>query len=119
MRSDREVYQRLTDVCPGTYVAYKPGKAPPLPWFCYQRAPYEEYYADNSNYTLFPRYRVELYMKDHDDQLVEDFERALSELGTYRLYNADYLDSESCILHDYRLQFLPNLDKEVSQDGQH
>lgn len=97
------LYKTLTKVVPGTYLAYVPGNAPPLPWFAYSRRNGEEFFADDTNYSRLPRYRVELLFKENDPELVESFESALSELGTWRLSSADYLESENCYMHDYRL----------------
>ena len=97
------LFRTLSEVCKGTYLSYKPGSAPPLPWFCYSRQNGEEVYADNSNYSRLPRYRVELLFEENDPDLIERFEEALSKLGVWRLYSADYVDSEACLMHDYRL----------------
>lgn len=101
------LFKTLTEVCKGTYLAYKPGKAPPLPWFVYGRQRGEETFADNENYARIPRYRVELLFEENDPELIERFEEALSRLGPWRLYNATYLDSEGCFTHDYRLSLSP------------
>lgn len=106
------LYGALTTVCPGTYVAWPIGDAPPLPWFTYKRQHDGEVFADNRNYGLMPRYRVELLFKENDPTLIEDFERALSSVGTWKLYEADMLDSENCLRHDYRLTLLPNREAE-------
>jgi len=115
MTPEKFLARTLSAVCPGAYLAHKPGKAPPLPWFVYKRASGEEYYADNTNYARLPRFRVQLLFEENDTDLVEAFEAALSELGTWRLYDADYLDSEACLFHDYRLSLgLDNL-KEANE----
>lgn len=103
MTADKLLYQTLSEVCPGTYAAYKPGNAPPLPWFVYKVDRGGEVFADNTNYSKIPRYRVELLMKEKDPSLVDSFEAALRSIGTWRLYDADYIDSEGCVMHDYRL----------------
>jgi len=106
------IYSELSRICSGTYVAWPIGKAPPLPWFTYKRSHDGEVFADNSNYSLMPRYRVELLMKESDPQLISDFETALSKIGTWKLYEADWLDSENCLYHDYRLTLLPNREED-------
>lgn len=103
MTPDELIYSTLSEVVPGTYLAYVPGNAPPLPWFVYSRRNGEEFFADNTNFERLPRYRVELLFKEADPKLVEEFESALSSLGTWRLYSADYVEAESCLMHDYRL----------------
>lgn len=103
MTANEFLYKTLTRVCPGTYAAYTPGKTPPLPWFVYQRRRGGEFFADDTNYGLLPRYRVQLLFKENDPSLIDRFEEALSEAGTWALYNAEYLNSEGCLLHDYRL----------------
>ena len=108
MKSDVTLAKTLTRVCQGTYVAYEPKKAPPLPWFVYSHERGEEFFADNSNYSRLPRYRVELFFKENDPDLIERFESALDELGTWRIYDSDYVNSERCLMHDYRLAFHPN-----------
>lgn len=110
MTYDALLYSTLTKVCPGTYIAYPMGDAPPLPWFTYQPQHDDEVYADNRNYGLIPRYRVELLFKEKDPTLIDDFENALSELGTWKLYEAAMLESENCYYHDYRMTLLPNRD---------
>ncbi len=110
MTPNARVFSTLLDVIPGTYVAYPLGKAPPLPWFTYERTRGGEAYADNSNYGLLPRYQVELYFEENDPDLIERFERKLSELGTYRLYDPEYIDTEGCYRHTYRLTLLPDND---------
>jgi len=97
------LYNTLREVCEGTYLAYQRGKAPVLPWFVYQHQYGEEVFADNANYARLPKYRVQLLFKENDPKLVDEFETALSKIGTWRLYDADYLDSEDCIIHDYRV----------------
>ena len=97
------LYSRLTEVCPGTYLGYRKGTAPPLPWFAYSRRRGEEFYADNSNYARLPRYRVEFLFKENDPKLVREFEAALSSIGTWSLYESDRIDAEGCLYHDYRL----------------
>ena len=116
MSLDEILFSELRTVCPGTYVSWPTGKAPPLPWFAYKREHDGEVFADNTNYGLMPRYRVELLFKEKDDSLIEDFEAALSRVGTWKLYEADYLDSEKCIDHDYRITLLPNRETET-EDG--
>jgi hypothetical protein len=116
MNLDKLLYSSLTTVCPGTYVSWPTGKAPPLPWFAYERERGGEVFADNTNYDLMPRYRVELLFSEKDDALIEDFEAALSRVGTWKLYEAAYMDSEACIDHDYRITLLPNRETET-QDG--
>lgn len=109
MASYNEIlYTTLSVVCPGTYVAWPLGNAPKLPWFTYERQHDGEVFADNWNYGLMPRYRVELLFKEHDPTLIDDFEAALSKVGTWKLYEATMLDSENCLYHDYRLTLLPN-----------
>lgn len=118
MTPEAFLMETLTGVCKGTYIAYPLGKAPPLPWFAYSRRSGEESYADNENYARLPRFRVELLFKEHDPQLVRKFEEALSRLGTWKLYSSDYLDSENCLIHDYRLSLgLEKLRERESQDG--
>lgn len=97
------LFKTLSEVCKGTYVAYQRGKAPPLPWFSYKPDNGEEVYADNENYSRIPRYRVELLFKENDPDLIRAFETALSRVGTWKRYDGDYVDSEDCLMHDYRL----------------
>ncbi len=108
MTSNERLFSRLLDVVPGTYLAWPVGKAPPLPWFTYEREYGGHAYADNTNYALMPRYQVDLYFAENDPDLIAMFEEAISDLGTYRLYNADYIDTEGCYRHDYRLTLLPD-----------
>lgn len=103
MTCDELLYQTLIEVCPGTYLSYPTNGAPPLPWFAYSHQRDEEVFADNTNYVKLPRYRVELLFKEMDTELIESFEAALSSLGTWALRAADYLDTEGCLYHDYRL----------------
>ena len=105
MTANELIYKTLTSVCPGAYAAYALGKAPALPWFVYDRRRGGEFFADDTNYALMPRYRVQLLFKENDPGLIERFEAALSKVGTWSLYNAEYLDSEGCLFHDYRLSF--------------
>lgn len=116
MTPNAAVYSTLSEVCPGAYLAYAPGSAPPLPWFVYKRRRGGETFADNDNYAQFCNYRVELFFKEHDPYLISDFEEALHRLGTYTLYDADYLDTEGCLMHDYRLAYNPNKEGEA-KDG--
>lgn len=116
MSHDTLLFTTLSEVCPGTYVSWPTGKAPSLPWFAYKREHDGEVYADNQNYSLMPRYKVELLFREKDDALIEEFEAALSRIGTWKLYDASYLDSESCIDHDYRITLLPNREMET-EDG--
>lgn len=99
------LYKTLNKVCHGAYVAYAPGSKnrPSLPFYVYSPDEGEEVFADSENYSRLPRFRVELFFKENDPELIDDFEAALSELGTWRLRRADWLDTESCLWHDYRL----------------
>ena len=110
--NNKAIYAALSVVCPGTYVAWPIGGAPPLPWFTYKREHDGEVFADNRNYGLMPRYRVELLFKENDPSLIDDFEAALSSISTWKLYESDMLDSENCLYHDYRLTLLPNREDE-------
>jgi len=103
MTHNQFLYETLCGVCKGTYLAYQRGKAPALPWFVYERQNGEEVFADNANYSRLPKYRVQLLFKENDPKLIDEFEAALSRIGTWRLYDAGYLDSEDCIVHDYRI----------------
>jgi len=103
MTCDEFVYTTLTRVCPGTYIAYDQGHAPALPWFAYSPRRGGEVFADDENYSRLPRYRVELLFKEMDKDLIARFEEALSQLGTWSLYLSDYLETERCLYHDYRL----------------
>lgn len=114
MTPNERVFGTLSHVCDGTYVAYAERHA--LPFFVYKRVNGGEVFADNDNYSLLPRYRVELLLKENDPRLIADFESALTELGTWKLYDADWLDSENCIDIDYRLTLLPNRERE--ENGQ-
>lgn len=114
MTSNELLFRVLSEVCDGTYVAYP--ERHPLPFFVYKREHGGEVYADNYNYSLLPQYRVELLVKENDPELISKFESSLSRLGTWKLYDADWLDSENCIDHDYRLTLLPNRERE--ENGQ-
>jgi hypothetical protein len=104
--ANARLYSVLSEVCPGVMHGWPLGSAPPLPWFAYRRINGGERYADNHNYALIPRYRIELLMEENDPGLVTEFERALDELGTWKLYSADLIDGESCITYDYRLSLV-------------
>lgn len=117
MTPNEFLFNTLRQVCAGTYLAYQHGKAPKLPWFVYSREYGEEVFADNENYTRMPRYRVQLLFKEHDPQLIDRFETALSKVGTWRLYDADFLDSENCLIHDYRIAL--NLSKYRESENQY
>lgn len=113
MTYEEALFKALTKVCPGTYRAWRPGKAPPLPWFAYSLMRSDQFHADNTNYFRLPRYRVELLFEESDPKLVADFEQALSGIGTWSRYEAEYLDSEGCFMHDYRLSASPGLLRET------
>lgn len=118
MDSDEVVYKVLSEVCPGTYEAWDTGKAPALPWFAWSYRRGGEFFADDSNYSRLPHYRVELLFKEMDPELIGRFEDALSRLGTWRLYNADKNEAERCYVHDYNLACnLGKIRRETPTDG--
>ena len=96
------VYSPLTSKTglPGTKLAWPLGNAPSLPWFVYVREKGGEVFADNDNYHLLPRYRVELYLSEEDPELVKKFEKAVSMLGTYK-HRESWLSDENCQMHSY------------------
>lgn len=118
MTSNEFLHKTLSEVVPGTYAAYDVGKAPPLPWFVYLPRNGDYFHADNENYSRLPRYGVELYFKENDPKLIEDFESALSRIGTWVRYSAEYVDAEHCLMHSYRVSVnLSKLRESESQDG--
>lgn len=102
MTEDALVYNTLKDLTglPGTRRAWPFGQVPPLPWFVYYRDRKGEVHADNDNYFLIPRYKVELYTKENDPELVSIFMDAISTLGPYR-HRETWLDSENCTMHTF------------------
>ena len=115
MEYDEVVFSRLSKVCKGAYQEFQKGKAPPLPWFVYTHRNGEEFHADNENYLSLPRYRVELYFKEVDKDLIRRFEAALSDLGTWRRYSDGYIESERCHMHDYNLAASPTKLEEIGE----
>lgn len=102
MTNDERVFSTLTKATglPGTKLAWPLGNAPNLPWFVYLLDKKGEVFADNDNYTIMPRYRAELYIRENDPELVALFESAVSTLGPYR-HRESWLDSENCQMHSY------------------
>lgn len=111
------LHKTLSEVCPGAYLAYAPGnrKKPPLPFYVYSPRHGEEFFADDENYAMLPRFRVELFFKENDPEFAERFEEALSRCGTWSRYDADWINSESCLYHDYRISV--NLGKMRESEG--
>lgn len=103
MTDDARVYTALSATgLKGTKIAWPLGNAPPLPWFTYQRSRGGEIHADNDNYIEFPRYVAELYIRENDPELVEEFGRAVRTIGPFSR-REQWLTSENCMV--YRFQF--------------
>ena len=102
MTNDALVFNTIKDITgiPGTRYAWPYGNVPSLPWFVYYRDRKGEVHADNDNYFLMPRYKAELYIRDHDPELLAAFEEAVSTLGPYR-HREVWLDSENCTMHTF------------------
>ena len=107
MRAEDRLMGELCKVCPGTYLAWPIGKAPSLPWFTYRWWSGGEVFADDENYAQLRRMRIELYFKELDLDLIDDFEDALKRVGTYSLYDATFVNTENCYRHVYRLACRP------------
>ena len=107
MTSDEIVYQSLlTSGLKGTKVGWPIGGAPPLPWFTYKRVKGGEFFADDGNYALMQRYDVDLYQKDADDTLRDEFERALDLIGPYKCVES-WVPSENCWVTSYSVTYHP------------
>lgn len=106
MTPNEVVYQTVRGVgIPGTYAAYQEGSAPPLPWFVYIRDRGGEVYADDSNYAVLPRYRVELYMASRDSALVDAVGDAIGErFGPYSTYET-WILSEHVLMVSYEFTY--------------
>lgn len=102
MTNDELVFSTISGMTglPGTKDAWPLGGAPSLPWFVYDRDRKGEFHADNGNYYLMPRYKAELYIRENDPALVELFEDAIRELGSFK-HRSSWIESENCMMHTF------------------
>lgn len=108
MTPDEAVYTTLLKSgLPGTKVGWPIGGAPPLPWFTYKRTKGGEVFADDGNYAKMRRYDVDLYQAETDDDLRDEFEEVLSELGPFSSTEV-WIPAENCWETSYRLTYHPN-----------
>ena len=108
MTDDERVYKTLATVgVPGTKDAWSVGKAPPLPWFVYERRKGGITKADNRNYHTMPRYTARLYVKENDPDLVAAFEDAVGSLCASFEPHRNWVESEGCMEHLYLFTLLP------------
>lgn len=108
MKPDEAVYTTLLKSgLPGTKVGWPIGGAPPLPWFTYKRTKGGEVFADDRNYAKMRRYDVDLYQAEMDDDLRDEFEEVLSELGPFSSTEV-WIPAENCWETSYRLTYHPN-----------
>lgn len=107
MKSRQKVFSVLRKTgIKGTYSHWPVGKAPQLPWFVYLKDSEEALCADNSRYKTSEKYRVELYMKNYDDSVVEKFKKAIEEeLGLYD-YSEVWVPSEKCIMAIFQFEMI-------------
>lgn len=110
MTSDETVFYVLTESgLKGTKVGWPVGGAPPLPWFTYQRLKKGEFFADDRNYEKMRRYQIDLYQRDADDDLRDDFEEYVAQLGPYTCVES-WIPAEDCWQTSYTITFHPYKD---------
>lgn len=108
MKPDQAVFEALlTSGLPGTKVGWPIGGAPPLPWFTYKRVKGGEFFGDDSNYALMQRYDVDLYQKDADDDVRDEFELALAKVGPFKSIES-WIPTEDCWVTSYSVTYHPN-----------
>lgn len=84
------------------YRAFQEKKAPPLPFICHLETGSNNFFADGKVYQKANRWRVELYMKDKDEETEKKVEDALSEFCWQKEEN--YIDSEKCYQIVYEME---------------
>lgn len=105
MTPDSAVFGILkTSGIPGVKVAWQEGHAPPLPWFTYSRKRGGDLFADDSNYSLLPRYEVELYQRENDPEVRERLEAAIATMGPFTAYET-WIPTEQCLCTTYAFTY--------------
>lgn len=75
---DRRVYEALSALdIPGAHYAFPEGGAPRAPFFVYSLDDAGEVFADDSNWSRLPRYRVQLLEREQSPELEEAVADAL------------------------------------------
>lgn len=108
MTPDETLYSMLAATgIRGTKVGWPDGKkVPPLPWFVYRHRKKGEFFADNSNYAKLPRYEVDLYQAEPNEEEVDAIEEALAKIGPYACIES-WVPMESAWVTSYTLTFHP------------
>lgn len=107
MTSDETVYQVLLESgIPGAKVGFPLGEAPPLPWFTYKRIKKGTVFADDRRWGKIPRYQVDLYELEPDENLRERFEQLVDRLGAASDFET-WIPTENCWVTSYTLTFNP------------
>lgn len=107
----KEIYDALTasDI-PVTYLQWKIGAVPALPYICYYLPQSNNFGADNGVYKGISRLNVELYTADKEPDTEAALETVLAGISGYWNKSETFLDSENMFEVIY--------DSEVLIDGE-
>ena len=83
------------------YRAFPVGKAPKLPFICYQATQTNNFDADNSVYQVIQGVDIELYTAKKDEATEALVEEKLAECNLVWQKYEEYLDSENCYMITY------------------
>lgn len=83
------------------YRAFPVGKAPKLPFICYQCTQTDNFFADGQTWQVIQGIDIELYTAKKDMGSEQKVESKLSELGLGWEKYEDYIDSENCYMITY------------------
>lgn len=83
------------------YRAFPVGKAPKLPFICYQCTQTDNFFADGQTWQVIQGIDIELYTAKKDMESEQKIESKLAELGLGWEKYEDYIDSENCYMITY------------------
>lgn len=100
--SNKDVVKAVKEAgLPVAHLCFPTGSAPALPWCVYMLEEDTKLNADNIRWFANPRWRVELYHLQNDEECVEKLETALTNsFGDY-YKEEDWLEDEACIVTAY------------------
>ena len=91
---------------PTQYMSWKKGQEPALPYFLFRTPGRDDKKADNQNYQKIPQWEIDLYSDTKEEELEEQLEAALKELGiTYGKFEF-HIETEDMILNRYSFNTL-------------
>lgn len=88
------------------YRAFPVGKAPKLPFICYQCTQTDNFFADGQTWQVIQGVDIELYTAKKDVDTEQKVEEKLAELDFGWEKYEEYLDSENCYMITYSIELV-------------